>query len=204
MTFHVFWFFLLFLFLLSPLVAWSPVLAPSWPSRLKSTRGAPRSPPSAQATDPTRLPGLSPFLPFLTGCETIASAGAALVRGEKPARSSQTHRYTRLRLSQSAVRVLRDHQGAHPRAGRGWQAWSCRADSDLSRPCLPHHLQCSPPHAPVPFENSLASDRHGPLCAGRRTGRFCGRTGLRGTPSLGGGHLSLLSYPLDSPFRLSI
>jgi len=28
-----------------------------------------------------------------------------------------------------------------------WQAWSCRANPDLSRPCLPHHVECSTPHA---------------------------------------------------------
>jgi hypothetical protein len=44
---------------------------------------------------------------------------------------------------------------------------------------LPHHVQCSTPHASVPFENSLASDRYGSVCAGRRAGCFRGRTGLR-------------------------
>jgi len=36
---------------------------------------------------------------------------------------------------------------AHTHAlGRGWQAWPGRADSDLSRPCLPHHLHCPAQH----------------------------------------------------------
>lgn len=78
MTFHVFVFFLVCFLLLSPLVALSPVLAPSRPFSLESTRSAPRGPPSPQATYPTRLPGLSPYLPPLTGGRTIASADSAL------------------------------------------------------------------------------------------------------------------------------
>ena len=43
----------------------------------------------------------------------------------------------------------------------GWQVWPCRADPDLSRPCLPHHVQCSTPYSLVPFENPLSPDRNG-------------------------------------------
>ena len=39
------------------------------------------------------------------------------------------------------VPVLRDHRCSLPRPGRGWQAWPCRADPDLSLSGLPHHLQ---------------------------------------------------------------
>ncbi len=45
---------------------------------------------------------------------------------------------------------------------------------DLSRSCLPHHVQRSTRHALVPPENPLAPGRHGALCAGRRAGRFRG------------------------------
>jgi hypothetical protein len=41
-----------------------------------------------------------------------------------------------------------------------WQAWPSRAHPDLSRSCLPHHVECSTPHALVPFENPFAPDRH--------------------------------------------
>ena len=59
---------------------------------------------------PTRLSGLSPFLHLLSGCGAIASARAALARGEKPAGSPETQRHPRLRLPQPAVPVLRDHR----------------------------------------------------------------------------------------------
>jgi hypothetical protein len=62
-----------------------------------------------------------------------------------------------------------------------WQAWACRANPDLSRPCLPHHLQCSTPHAFVPSENPFSPGRRGALCAGRRAGSFGGLAGRRAT-----------------------
>src|SRR5437868_6651126 len=43
----------------------------------------------------------------------------------------------------------------------GCQAWPCRADPDLSRSCLPHHLQCLMPHSLVSFENPLSPNRDG-------------------------------------------
>src|SRR5262245_43512485 len=49
---------------------------------------AQQAPPAAQAAHSTRLSGLLPFLPRLNRCGSIASAGAALVRGQKSARSS--------------------------------------------------------------------------------------------------------------------
>jgi len=60
-----------------------------------------------------------------------------------------------------------------------WQAWSCRADPDVSVSGLPHDVQCSTRHSVVSFENPLAADRRGALCAGRRTGSFRRRTRLR-------------------------
>jgi hypothetical protein len=51
---------------------------------------------------------------------------------------------------------------AHIHASFGrWQAWACRANPDLSRPCLPHHVQCSTPHALVPSENPFSPGRSG-------------------------------------------
>jgi hypothetical protein len=35
---------------------------------------------------------------------------------------------------------------------------------DLSRSCLPHHVQCSTRHSLVPFENPFPSGRHGTVC----------------------------------------
>jgi hypothetical protein len=69
----------------------------------------------------------------------------------------------------------------HP-AFRGWQAWPCRADPDLSRSCLSHDVQCAAPHAVVPAENSLPADRRGSVFAGRRAGSFGCRAGLRLPP----------------------
>ena len=62
-----------------------------------------------------------------------------------------------------------------------WQAWSCRADPDVSLSGLPHDVQCSTRHSVVSFENPLAADRRGALCAGRRTGSFRRRTRRRAT-----------------------
>jgi hypothetical protein len=84
---------------------------------------------------------------------------ASLARGEKPAGSTQASQNCRLRLSQSAMPLLWDHRCPHPRAGGRWQAWSCRADSDLSRSCLPHHVHFQAQYCAVPSENPLAADR---------------------------------------------
>jgi hypothetical protein len=43
----------------------------------------------------------------------------------------------------------------------GWHACPCRAHPDLSRSCLPHHVQCSMPHSLVSFENRLSPNRDG-------------------------------------------
>jgi hypothetical protein len=61
----------------------------------------------------------------------------------------------------------------------GWEAWSCRTHPDLSRPCVPHHVQFSAPHPIVSSENLFSADRKGTLCAGRRAGSFGGSAGLR-------------------------
>jgi len=108
-----------------PAPALFSLLAPSWSCPGESSEDAQHAPSPAPATYPTRLSGLSPFRPLLNGCETITSAGASLVRGLKSARSSQTHRNARLRLSQSAVFVLWYHRRSHPCSRRGWQAWLC-------------------------------------------------------------------------------
>jgi hypothetical protein len=92
-----------------PGVAWSPFFAPSWPCPLASRDSAPRGPPSAQAPHSTRLSSLLPFLPLLSGRGAIASASAALVRGQKPAGCTQTPRHPGLCLSQPPVSLLRQH-----------------------------------------------------------------------------------------------
>jgi hypothetical protein len=60
----------------------------------------------------------------------------------------------------------------------GWQAWPCRADPDVSRPCLPHHVQCSTPHSLAPFENPLSPDRNGADGASLWAGPFLCRACL--------------------------
>jgi hypothetical protein len=59
-----------------------------------------------------------------------------------------------------------------------WPARPGRAHPDVSRSCLPLHVQCSAPYTPVPSENSLSADRRGVVCAGQRTGCFRRRAGL--------------------------
>jgi hypothetical protein len=61
----------------------------------------------------------------------------------------------------------------------GWQAWSCRADPDLSMPGLPHHVHRQAQHPPIPFENPFSADRNDPQCAGRRAGPIRGLACLR-------------------------
>ena len=68
----------------------------------------------------------------------------------------------------------------HASLGR-WQAWPGRTHPDVSRSCLPYHVQCSTQHSLVPFENSCAPDRHGPVCSGRRVGPLRRRAGRRAT-----------------------
>jgi hypothetical protein len=156
-----------------------PVLAPSWSGPVESRcQDTHEAPPSAQTPLSTRLPCLSSRLHCFIGWRASATACASLARGQKPARSTQADRHRRLRLSQSAVRLLRDHRCAHPCPRRGWQAWPCRADPDLSRSCLPQHVHCPAPHSLLPSENPLASDHRRALCAGRRAGSFGCRTGL--------------------------
>src|SRR5438874_11297580 len=53
------------------------------------------------------------------------------------------------------------------------------ANPDLSLSGLPHHVQCSTPHALVPFENPLTPDRNGANGARRRARPFRCRTYLR-------------------------
>src|SRR6266849_4663476 len=108
-----------------------PVLAPSRSCPVESSsQDAHHAPPSAQAPLPGRLPRLSPRLHCLVGWRTSASACASLVRGQKPAGSTQASEHRRLRLPQSAVPVLRDHRCTHSCTGWRWQAWPCRAHPD--------------------------------------------------------------------------
>jgi hypothetical protein len=146
-----------------------PIMAlPSW-----QQPGAPRSTVSGTAALPTRLPRLSPLLHPLVGCGACASPCAPLARGEKPAGSPEAGKYRGLRLPQSPVPVLRDHRCSHSRSGWGWHAWPGFAHSDLSRPCLPHHLHCSARHPLVPSENALSPDRSGAGFASLWVGPFC-------------------------------
>ncbi len=78
---------------------------------------------------------------------------ASLVRGEKPAGSTQASDHRGLRLSQPKVPVFRHHRCSYPRARRGWQAWPCRADPDLSLSGVSHHLHSSAQHSLVSSEN---------------------------------------------------
>lgn len=64
-------------------------------------------------------------------------------------------------------------------AFRRWQAWSGRTDPDRSRPCRSYDVHCPAPHPSLPSENSLAPDRQGAHCAGRRTEPFRCRAGRR-------------------------
>jgi hypothetical protein len=101
------------------------------------------------------------------------------VKSRRGARHPREHR--RLRLRQSAVRVLRDHRCFHPRTGRRWQAGPWRAQPDVSRSYLPLDVHFQAHHAPVSFENLISPDRTGALGAGRRAGCFRGRARRRAT-----------------------
>jgi IS1 family transposase len=129
--------------------------------------GAPRCN-VCQAPLPRRLPRLSLLQHQRVCCGPCACA--PLVRGQKPARSSQTHRHRGVRLSQPAMPVLRDHRCSDPRPRRRWQAWPGPTNPDVSRPCLPHYVHFQAQHCPVPSENSLAPDRSGAHSASRRAG----------------------------------
>ena len=76
------------------------------------------------------------------------------VNSRRGARHPPRHR--RVRLSHPAVPVLWQHGRSPACAGRGRQAWACGADPDLSRPCVPPHVQCPTPHPDVPAENLLS------------------------------------------------
>jgi hypothetical protein len=81
-----------------------------------------------------------------------ACSCAPLARGEKSAGRTQAGEYRGLRLSQPAMPVLRHHRCSDPHPRRRWQARPGRTDPNLSRPCLPHHLQRATSHALVPFK----------------------------------------------------
>src|SRR5258708_32663543 len=75
--------------------------------------------------------------------------------------------------------LLWHHRCSHSCSGRGWLAWPGRTNPDLSRSYLPYHVHFQAQHSLVPFENPLAPDRNGAVCAGRRAGPFRRRAGLR-------------------------
>jgi hypothetical protein len=178
MVLHV----LVFLLVVCPLLSCAALasrLAPP-PTLLLTRRSqAQHTPPSVQAPLPRRLPCLSSRLYCLVEWRASACFCATLARDQKLAGRAQTGEHRGLCLSQPAVRLLRDHRCPSPRTGWGWHAWPRRTHPDLPLSGLPHHLQCSTPHASIPFENSFSSDRHGPVCAGRRAGCFRSRTGLQ-------------------------
>ncbi len=87
-----------------------PVLVPSRSCPVESRGlGAQQAPPSAEAPLPRRLPGLSSGLRSLVGCRASACSCTPLARGQKPAGSPQAREHRGLCLSQSAVRLRRDH-----------------------------------------------------------------------------------------------
>jgi hypothetical protein len=88
-------------------------------------------------------------------------------------------RHRGLRLSQSAVRVLRNHRCSPPCNGWRWQARPGRAHPDLSLSGMPDHLQCSTPHSVVSFENPFTPGRHGSGCARLWARPIRGRAGFR-------------------------
>jgi hypothetical protein len=140
---------------------------------------AQQAPPSAEAPLPRRLPRLSSRLHSLGRWRASACSCTPLEQGQKPPRSTQASGHRGLCLSQSAVCVLRDHRCSRPRVGWRWQAWTCRADPDLSLPGLPYHVQCPAQHSVISPENPLSQGRSGTGRAGRRVGSFGCRTGLR-------------------------
>jgi hypothetical protein len=108
------------------------LLASSWSCPVESrSEDAHHAPPSAYAPLPRRWPRLSTRLHSLVGWRASASACASLVRGQKPPGSTQTQRHPRLRLSQSAVSVLRHQRCSHP---RGFLEMASMAKPSASRP----------------------------------------------------------------------
>ncbi len=89
---------------------------------------------SAQAPLARRLPGLSSRLRSLLDWRASACSCASLARGEKPPGHTQAREYRGLRLSQSAVHVLRHYRCSDPRPGRRWQAWTCREAIKFVKP----------------------------------------------------------------------
>ncbi len=164
-----------------------------WPSSSKSRSQAHHGATSAQAPLPRRLPRLSPLLHLPVCCRTFSCACTSLVRGQKPTGSAQAGQHRRLCLSQSAVPLLREHRYSYSRPRWRWQAWACRAHPDLSRSCLSQHIQCSTRHSLVSSENPLPPGRHSAGCAGRRTGSFRRRAGLR-LPASDDQHLAVACW----------
>src|SRR5260370_26555842 len=93
--------------------ALSSLLDPSLVSSPKSSGVALRSPPTSQATLPTRLPRLSPLLYPPDGCGAGASTRPPLARGQKPPRSTQAGKHSWLRLSEPPRPGLRHHRRSH-------------------------------------------------------------------------------------------
>jgi hypothetical protein len=131
-----------------------------------------------------------------------------LARGQKPPSRTQAREHRGLCLSQPAMPVLRDHRCPSPCAGWRWQARPWRTHPDVSRPCLPHYVQCPAPHAFVSFENPFPLRRHGALRAGRRVGSLGCRACLRLSTSHHH-HLAVPSSPCthkpctSDPFAIS-
>jgi hypothetical protein len=108
MNLHVYLLVILLIFSLARLGC--PRLSPSWSCAVQSRGlGAHDAPSSAQAAHPRRLPRLSTCLHWLVGCRTSTCSCAPLVRGEKLPGSSEAYTHRRLRLSQPAVHILRQH-----------------------------------------------------------------------------------------------
>jgi hypothetical protein len=97
MTFHSLLLLLSFFFLLG--LAWLWHLDWAHHDLPGNEDGTPHSPPSSQTTLPARLSSLSPLIPYLGSCRTIASACAPLARDQKPAGSPETGEHPGLRLS---------------------------------------------------------------------------------------------------------
>jgi len=95
----------------------------------------PRTPddcPACRLGSPSSLGGGTVSEPVRPWCE---------VKSHRGARHSDRDR--RLRLSEPAVPLLRQYRRSHSCSRWRWQAWSGRADPDLSVSGLPHHVQCS-------------------------------------------------------------
>jgi hypothetical protein len=143
-------------------------LRPS-PSRGKAKRTTLHRLRHRPAAQTIARPAVSPPLPRrVEGKRLQMSRPWSEVKSRRGARHAGEHR--RVCLSQPAMHVLRHHRCTHARVGWRWQAWPGRADPDVPLSGLPHHIQCSTPHALVPFENSLSTGRRRALRACRRAG----------------------------------